>query len=90
MYVQVPVGMADMQPSAISAMVPKPNSSALRQGERRLLGGRVTHPMAAAMTTSQPLFRPPSTRSSTRSRSPLFSKVEWLSTSPSSQGDPHA
>ncbi len=45
-----------MQPAAISGAVAKPNSSA---------------PSSAPMTTSRPVFRPPSTCRATRSRSPF-------------------
>ena len=61
------------QPSAISAAVPKPYSSA---------------PSNVASTTSRPLRRSPSTRRRTRSRRPLPMSVRCASARPSSQGIP--
>mmetsp|Transcript_30564 Transcript_30564/g.40375 ORF Transcript_30564/g.40375 Transcript_30564/m.40375 type:complete len:227 (-) Transcript_30564:3696-4376(-) len=64
---------AIMHPSATMAMVPKPYSSA---------------PNRAAIITSHPDFKPPSTRRSTRSRKPFCIKVRCTSVKPSSQGLP--
>ena len=64
---------AIMQPSAIIATEPKPYSSA---------------PSRAAITTSQPVLRPPSARNSTRSRRPFSTRLRCTSVSPSAQGLP--
>ena len=61
------------QPSAIIAMEPKPNSSA---------------PINAPIRTSQPLFRPPSTRKMTRSRKLFSINTRCTSVKPNSQGLP--
>jgi hypothetical protein len=61
------------QPSASSAAVPKPYSSA---------------PSSAASSTSRPVLRPPSTRTRTRERSRLARSACWVSARPSSQGAP--
>mmetsp|Transcript_59821 Transcript_59821/g.146909 ORF Transcript_59821/g.146909 Transcript_59821/m.146909 type:complete len:221 (-) Transcript_59821:4365-5027(-) len=60
-------------PSAIMAMVPKPNCSA---------------PRRAAIITSRPVRTPPSTRRTTRSRRLLLYNAEWASVKPSSHGQP--
>ena len=62
-----------MQPAATSAAVPKPYSSA---------------PRSAAITTSRPVFRPPSTRRVTRPRRPFLTSTCCASASPSSHGRP--
>ena len=62
-----------MQPETISGEVAKPYSSA---------------PSRAATTTSRPVFMAPSTWTTIRSRSPLSSRVCWVSASPSSHGSP--
>ena len=64
---------AMMQPVAIMATVPNPYSSP---------------PSAADTSTSRPVRIPPSTRSSTRSRSPLAVRVWCTSASPISTGPP--
>ena len=64
---------AIMQPSAIIATEPKPYSSA---------------PNKAAISTSHPVFKPPSVLSNTRSRSPFVRRALWTSVKPSSQGNP--
>mmetsp|Transcript_65142 Transcript_65142/g.204141 ORF Transcript_65142/g.204141 Transcript_65142/m.204141 type:complete len:295 (-) Transcript_65142:1313-2197(-) len=64
---------AMMQPSAIIAMLPKPNSSL---------------PIIDATTMSQPDFRPPSTRRVTRSRRPFSARTFCTSLRPCSQGPP--
>ena len=64
---------AMIQPSAIMAMEPKPNSSP---------------PINAPITTSQPLLSPPSTRKITRSRKLFSIKTRCTSLKPSSQGEP--
>ena len=61
------------QPAAMSGAVEKPNSSA---------------PSSAPMMTSRPVFRPPSTCRRTRERSPLTTRVCWVSARPISHGDP--
>ncbi len=58
------------QPWATSAAVPNENSSA---------------PSSAAITTSCPVFRPPSARSRTRPRRPFSTSVCCASARPSSQ-----
>ncbi len=62
-----------MQPMATSDAVPMPNSSA---------------PSIAAITTSRPVFRPPSVRSFTRWRRRLSVSTWWVSDRPISQGRP--
>mmetsp|Transcript_15753 Transcript_15753/g.50787 ORF Transcript_15753/g.50787 Transcript_15753/m.50787 type:complete len:292 (+) Transcript_15753:1056-1931(+) len=62
-----------MQPSAISGVVAKPNSSA---------------PSSAAIVTSRPVLSWPSDCSTIRERSRLSTSVWWASASPSSQGRP--
>ena len=62
-----------MQPIATRLAVPMPNSSA---------------PSMAAITTSRPVFRPPSVRSFTRWRSRLSISTWCASASPISQGRP--
>ena len=62
-----------MQPETTSGAVAKPYSSA---------------PSSAAMTTSRPVFSWPSVCTTIRSRSPLSSRVCWVSARPSSQGPP--
>ena len=62
-----------MQPDTTSGAVEKPNSSA---------------PSRAATTTSRPVLSWPSVCTTIRSRSPLRSKVCWVSASPSSHGPP--
>mmetsp|Transcript_22559 Transcript_22559/g.63324 ORF Transcript_22559/g.63324 Transcript_22559/m.63324 type:complete len:282 (+) Transcript_22559:1993-2838(+) len=64
---------AMMQPVAIMATVPKPYSSA---------------PSAAHMRTSRPLRRPPSARSTTRSRRSFARRVRCVSAKPISSGPP--
>mmetsp|Transcript_123307 Transcript_123307/g.348434 ORF Transcript_123307/g.348434 Transcript_123307/m.348434 type:complete len:302 (+) Transcript_123307:903-1808(+) len=64
---------AMMQPSAIIAILPNPNSSP---------------PIIAATTMSQPVFRPPSTRNVTRSRRPFSTNTSCTSLSPCSHGPP--
>ena len=61
------------QPDTTSGAVAKPNSSA---------------PSSAAITTSRPVFSWPSTCTTMRSRSPLSSRVCWVSARPSSHGAP--
>ena len=61
------------QPATISGAVAKPYSSA---------------PSSAAMTTSRPVFMPPSTWTVIRSRKPLSSNVCWVSARPISHGVP--
>ena len=61
------------QPAAISAAVPKLNSSA---------------PRIAAMTMSRPVFMPPSVRRTTRPRSPFIISTWWASATPISQEEP--
>ena len=62
-----------MQPIAISGAVEKPNSSA---------------PSSAPMTTSRPVFIPPSTSTVIRERRSLSSSVCWVSARPISHGTP--
>ena len=62
-----------LQPSATIGAVPKPNDSA---------------PRIAALTTSTPVFRPPSVCTRTFSRRPFMRSVWCVSDSPSSQGVP--
>src|SRR5206468_10735848 len=45
-------------------------------------------PSKAAITTSRPVRRPPSTRTSMRSRSLLRTRIACVSARPSSHGDP--
>ena len=64
---------AILQPAATSAAVPKLNSSA---------------PSSAAITTSRPVLKPPSTRTRTRPRRPLTSSVCCVSARPTSHAPP--
>ena len=79
-WVAMPVGQvsrwhwrAMSQPIATSAAVPKPYSSA---------------PRSAAITTSRPVWSPPSVRRTTRSRRPWRTRTWWASARPSSHGAP--
>ncbi len=62
-----------MQPLTTSGAVAKPYSSA---------------PSSAAITTSRPVLSWPSACTTIRSRSPLSSRVCWVSARPSSHGPP--
>src|SRR5437763_1619251 len=62
-----------MQPSAIIAAVPKEYSSA---------------PSSAAITTSRPVRKPPSTRTRMRERRSFSMSTRWVSARPSSHGSP--
>ena len=65
--------LAITHPSATTAALPNPNSSA---------------PSIAAITTSRAHFMPPSTRTRTRPRRLFATSVCWVSASPSSHGTP--
>ena len=62
-----------VQPMATIAIVPKPTRFA---------------PSSTILTTSEPLFMPPSHQISTRSRSPALSSAACASTTPISAGSP--
>ena len=62
-----------LQPSATIGPVPKPKLSA---------------PSMAALTTSRPVFRPPSVCTPTLSRRSLARRAWWASARPSSHGEP--
>ena len=76
-------------PTGTGVEVADPHHDAARHHQRAPWRSRTPRPRAARpTTTSRPVFSCPSTWTTMRSRSPLATRVCWVSARPSSQGMP--